>query len=301
MFNLVNKKITFFVSLFILGLAIFLYAVFSSRLILQQTFSIGVLNIHYYGIIMALAVASAFYLALKRSSSFGLSRAKAEDTMFWLIIDGFIGARLYHVLSSASYYFQNPVDILKVWNGGLSIYGAVIGGLAVMFFAVKILHLKSYILNLLDWLTPSLLLGQIIGRFGNLFNYEAYGYPTTLPWRMFVPERFRPEVYQNINYFHPFFLYEALGNLLILMFLLFWEKKSRKWAPAFAGVVPTGRLFFSYLLLYNVLRFSLEFLRADSTFIYGIRLNAAVSLVLAVVAIGLILFNERSRTSNQIP
>lgn len=273
--------------LFIAVLAYFLSRVFLGYLILPQVFIIGPIEIHYYGLTMALAVGMGFYLAIKRASAFGIGRSSAEDLLFWVIVGGFIGARFYHVLSSFQYYFQSPIEILKVWNGGLSIYGALLGGLFVIwFFADKILHLKSYILNLLDWLTPSLLLGQIIGRFGNLFNYEAFGYPTNLPWKMFVPGQFRPEIFATASYFHPFFLYEALGNILILSLLLyltgFWTGQTAK-AHIF---IKAGTLFFSYVLLYNSLRFCLEFFRIDSTFIGVFRLNAVISLALVLLATG---------------
>src|SRR5438046_1904258 len=100
-------------------LVIFLPMVFSGRIILPQAFNIGPLTIHYYGLIMALAAASGFYLALKRAPAYGVDVKQAEDLLFWLVVGGFVGARLYHVLSSAPYYYQHPADIIKVWNGGL--------------------------------------------------------------------------------------------------------------------------------------------------------------------------------------
>jgi phosphatidylglycerol:prolipoprotein diacylglycerol transferase len=137
---------------------------------------------------------------------------------------------------------------------------------------------QSSILNLLDWLTPSVILGQIIGRFGNLFNYEAFGYPTNLPWKMFVPQMFRPLQYASSTFFHPWFLYEVLGNLITLFLLLkILPLKYKKSSPGF--------IVFFYLLLYNSLRFVLEFLRIDSTFIGWVRLNAAVSLLLVFVSL----------------
>ncbi len=270
------------------GLGLFLSRVFSGTVILPQIFHLGPIAIHYYGLILALAAASGFYLAVRRAPQFGINQKQAEDILFWVIIGGFIGARLYHVLSSAPYYWQNPLDIFKVWNGGLSIYGAVLGGIVTMWTLAQIFNLpasaeamadkQSSIFNLLDWLTPSVLIGQIIGRFGNLFNYEVFGYPTNLPWKMFVPLNFRPLAYQNFNFFHPWFLYEALGNLIILFFLLkIAEPKVKNRLPGF--------LVFLYLLLYNSLRFALEFLRIGSTFIGRVRLNAAVSLLLVAVSL----------------
>ncbi len=246
------------------------------NIIVPQYFSIGPLQIHYYGVFMALAVAAGYWLALKRAPKYGINQIEADKIIFWLVVGGFIGARLYHILSSAGYYWQNPVDILKVWNGGLSIYGAVLGGLVALLLYRKILHLTSYTLYL-NWLTPSLILGQIIGRFGNFFNYELYGYPTGMPWKMFVPPQFRLQGYEYFNYFHPLFLYEILGNLLIFILLL-----------RFAGRPRGTTLFLWYLLLYNALRFFLEFLRIDSTLLGNFRVNAFVSLGLVIVATVLI-------------
>lgn len=266
----------------------FLSEVFSGQLILPQAFSLGPLAVRYYGLIMALAVGAGFYIAIRRAPKYGIDPKKAEDLLFWLVIGGFIGARLYHALSSAPYYYLHPADIIKVWNGGLSIYGAVIGGFIVLLLYKRLSTKHLALSSLLDWLTPSLILGQIIGRFGNLFNYEAFGYPTNLPWKMFVKKSFRPIQFQNEIFFHPWFLYEALGNLIILFVLLkIIEPKYKKSLPGFLG--------FFYLLLYNALRFGLEFLRIDSTFIHNFRLNAVVSLGLcAIAAATLIWINKRN-------
>ncbi len=278
---------------------IFLRQVFSGRLILPQSFHLGPLTIRYYGVILALAVAGGFYVAIKRAKDYPIAKKQfvsnvykctdlkmLGDLIFWIIVGGFIGARLYHVLSSAGYYLQHPIDIFKVWNGGLSIYGAVIGGAIALLVGAGIARPNQGgrwpPLHFFDWLTPSLILGQIIGRFGNLVNYEAYGYPTNLPWKMFVPESFRPAQYQSAQFFHPWFLYEALGNLVILFLLIGLAKKFKP-----------GALFFSYLLLYNLLRFGLEFLRSDSVFIGNFRQNALASLLLSFIASAFLIYQKR--------
>ncbi len=261
--------------------------VFPERVILPQYFHLGPLIIRYYGVIIALAAVSGFYLAIKRAPQFGLEQKRAEDILFWVVLGGYVGARLYHVLSSIGYYSQNPTGIFKVWNGGLSIYGAVLGGILSLWVLKRLYTVHWPLLALLDWLAPCVLVGQIIGRFGNLFNYEAFGYPTNLPWKMFVPEIFRPIQYASAAFFHPWFLYEALGNIIILVFLL------KIFKPKAAGEVV-----FMYLLLYNSLRFALEFLRIDSTFIGWARLNASVSLFLISVSLGgLFYVRKRVKTS----
>ena len=251
---------------FLLFLFIFFISkVFLGNLILPQSFSLGGLTVRFYGLILALAVGAAYLFAVKRSSKYSISESQAENIIFVVLISGFVGARLYHVFSSLGYYFQNFIEIFQVWHGGLSIYGAVLGSLFGLVLFVKSLS------TVLNWLTPSLLLGQIIGRFGNFFNYEAFGYPTNLPWKMFVPETFRPENFLQSSFFHPWFLYEVLFNLLILFIVLKLEKR-----------VNFKSLFFTYFLLYNAVRLCLEFLRIDSTFIGSFRLNFVVSLILAI-------------------
>lgn len=276
--------------IFLAGLGFCLSQIFSGAIILPQYFHLGPLTIHYYGIIMALAVLAAFYLAIKRSSAYGITSKQAEDILFWTIIGGFIGARLYHVLSSFGYYTRYPIDIFKVYNGGLSIYGAVLGGILTLVIWQRLngKRLMSRVtLDIMDWLVPSVVLGQIIGRFGNLFNYEAFGYPTNLFWKMFVPLNFRPVQFQNVNFFHPWFLYEVLGNLIILFLLL-------KVIPSKYKKVPQGFIAFLYILLYNSLRFCLEFLRVDSTFFWGFRLNAIVSLILVILGVLGLIFVDKN-------
>jgi len=276
------KKIVFW-TVIVLLLAIFLRQVFLGTWLLPQVFSIGSLQFHYYGIIMAMAVGAAFYFAMRRAAAYGIAQKAAEDIIFWLVIGGFVGARLYHIVSSSSYYAQSPIEMFKVWNGGLSIYGAVLGGFVALVIVKKMRNLQTGLPAMLDWLTPSLILGQIIGRFGNLFNYEAFGYPTSVSWKMFVPNEFRPDQFSQFSFFHPFFLYEALANGIILLLLLFYLKPKKP-----------GHLFIFYVLLYNSVRFCLEFIRIDSSFLASFRLNAIVSLVLVVVALSWLMFEYKN-------
>lgn len=248
-----------------------LVKVFSGSWQLGQVFTLGPVSLRYYGLAMATAVGAGWWLAGRRASSYGLTPEQVDSVSLWLVVGGFVGARLYHVASSWQYYVQYPLDAMKVWHGGLSIFGALIGGFMVLVLFAK--RLKTPLFRLLDWLAPSVVLGQIIGRFGNFFNYEAFGYPTNVPWKMFVPEIFRPAELMSAAYFHPLFLYEALGNCLVLYIVLKYSKKA-----------PAGGLFFGYLFLYNILRFALEHLRVDSTFLWGdVRLNAIVSALLCLV------------------
>jgi phosphatidylglycerol:prolipoprotein diacylglycerol transferase len=143
---------------------------------------------------------------------------------------------------------------------------------------------------LADWLAPSVILGQIIGRLGNLFNYEAFGYPTNLPWKMFVPAAFRPESFAASSYFHPLFLYEMLGNAVALWVLLKFAKTGPK----------SGRLLYLYIILYTFLRFLLEFLRVDSTFLWGgLRLNSLMSAALFLAGVTAWIFYARKAQASK--
>lgn len=279
-----RKHLLIVTSCFLLAVvAWFLAMVFAGNVVLPQSFPLGPLLVRYYGIIMAVAIGTGYVLARIRSGKFSLSPGQADDLLFWLIVGGFLGARLYHILSELEYYRAHPLESLMVWNGGLSIYGAVFGGLLALYLYHRIRNPQRVIGQLLDWLTPSLLVGQIIGRFGNLFNYEAFGYPTSLPWKMFVPAGFRPEAYLSASYFHPLFLYEALGNAAILAMLLRAGRGSRR----------PGALFIMYLLLYNSLRIFLEFLRIDSVYAGPLRQNAVASLVLVTVSLAVLAYRSK--------
>ncbi|MBP9686430.1 MAG: prolipoprotein diacylglyceryl transferase [Candidatus Doudnabacteria bacterium] len=272
-------------------LLLVLRPVFSGAWVLPQMLSLGPVSIRYYGVCMALAVAVGWLLASKRAPQYGFTTEHVDDMALWLTVGGFVGARLYHVLSSFSFYLAHPAEVLMVWHGGLSIFGALFGGFAALLLFVwcqrhslirvgvsKSAFDTGVVWRWLDLLAPSVLLGQIIGRFGNLFNYEAYGYPTNLPWKMFVPSLFRFPAYADAAFYHPLFLYEALGNALILVFL-FWFARST------LGKRAAGVVFISYIILYTVLRFSLEHIRMDSLFVWaGVRENALMSGILALAA-----------------
>ncbi len=250
--------------------------VLEGKIILPQEIHLGFFTLRFYGIIIALAAFASYRLAKKRQSDYGYSDAESDNLLFVLLIGGFIGARLYHVFSDFHYYLAHPLLIPAIWHGGLGIYGALFGGMLTIWLYFKYWKkredAKASILNTLDWLVPSLVIGQAIGRFGNLFNYEAYGYPTSSAWRMFVPAQFRLPPYETYQYFHPLFLYESLASAIILAILLYLSPKLRE-----------GKLFFLWLILYNSVRLIIEAFRIDSVLIYGFRLNMIVSVILILV------------------
>lgn len=253
-------------------------------------FSFLGLNIHYYSICVFLGVTVSFLAALFLSKrlNFDVNNAVLADFAPWLIIFGIIGARIYYVLLSLDFYLQNPLLILMVWTGGLSIHGAFIAGVLFGAFYLKNRGLKFF--PYADIFALVLPLGQAIGRWGNFFNSEAFGVPASLNWplALYVKEGFRPLGFQNVELFHPVFLYESVLDFLIFIILCFLAKKT---ANKFDGLI-----FFSYILFYSLIRFALEFLRLDTVYyLMNMPFPAVVSVL--GVAIGLfgIIFRIKAR------
>ncbi|HHY92087.1 MAG TPA: prolipoprotein diacylglyceryl transferase [Firmicutes bacterium] len=226
-------------------------------------FSLGPLTVRWYGILMAVALLVGTWLALKEARRQGVD----EDALLNLIILaaplGWVGARIYYVVFEWGYYHQHLAEIPQVWKGGLAIHGGLITAILVGLWYTRRHHLDFW--QLADITAPSLILGQAIGRWGNFFNQEAYGYPTSLPWAMYIAGEWR----------HPTFLYESLWDLGVFTLLLWGRHKSG---------VKQGDVFLAYLLLYSVGRFWVEGLRTDSLMLGPLRAAQVVSLILALGA-----------------
>jgi len=249
---------------------------FAGKLLINPVFSLGLFEIRWYGLILALAVLAAYFFARKISWRFGISPQTVDDFTFWSVIIGIIGARLYYVAFNFSYFSANSSEIYKLWHGGISIYGAI---LACLGFAYLYSRQKAFTFSqIFDLIALSLPLGQAIGRFGNFANQEAFGTPTNLPWKMYVAPEHRPAQYAGTSFFHPAFLYEAIFNLVVFLIL-------RK----LVGRVRTGIIGWSYLLLYSIGRFFIEAIRLDSFFASGFRIDEVVAALLIVVSGAVIL------------
>ena len=269
-------------------------------------FYIGPLYIHFYGIILMTGALAGGWLASREAKRRGHDPEIIWDLMIYLIIAGVVGARLWHVFTpSPSALVMDPVtgkmvnpyfaggtihiiDILNVRSGGLGIPGAVIGGAIALYF-----YSRKHQLDFLEWAdiaAPSLALGQAIGRFGNFFNQELYGAPTNLPWKLYIDPQHRLPTFASVEYYHPLFAYESILNL-INMALLMWvtrtyEDRSKK-----------GDILLVYLIVYPVVRFSLDFLRLDASLVGGININQTVMAVIAVVAALTLAWRHRRRAS----
>jgi len=252
--------------------------------------SLGPLHIYWYGMFIVLGILLAMSIAIKLASFYQVNKELIIDLAFYLIIGGVLGARIYDVLLNISYYSQNQLDIFKIWNGGLAIHGAIIAGCLIVYFYAKKKNINFWLLAAL--ITPGLALAQAIGRWGNYFNQELYGLPTNLPWGIPIRLINRPIEYLSSNYFHPTFLYESIGNLIIFVVLLFMHyviiKKQK---------LNFTDLFFTYLITYSFLRFSLETIRLDSTVVvWGMRWPQLISLAIIIFSISWLVWKKRSKT-----
>lgn len=208
-----------------------------------------------------------------------ISQNDIFDLSFWLIIGGIIGARIYDDLLQLPYYLKHPWQALAIWNGGLAIHGSIIAGLFIIFWFAHARKINFFKLSAL--LVPGLALGQAIGRFGNYFNQEIFGLPTNLPWGIPISVLNRPVDYVTFQYFHPTFLYESLGSLLIFGGLYFVTIKLVKQQKL--NVNTYIGLSASYLISYSTLRFLLEFIRLDYAPLFlGLRFPQVMSLIIIV-------------------
>lgn len=232
-----------------------------------------------YGIMMGTAIAVSLLVLnkiRKKYYSDVISEDMLFDLSFWLIVGGVLGARIWYVLLNIPYYSANAGEIFAISHGGISIQGAIVGGVLAGFIYTKKHHLCF--LKLADLFAYALPIGQAIGRWGNFFNSEAFGKPCDLPWKLYISQENRPEKYFYNEYFHPTFLYESLANIVIFFVLYFVLRKKFK--------NQSGAIFFSYLILYSTVRFFIEFVRVDSVLNIGVvPIAAIISIIFALIGI----------------
>lgn len=244
----------------------------------------GPLAIRWYGILIATGVLLGTTLAHREAIRRGQDPDKLLNTIVLAVLVALVGARLYYVLFNWEYYAANPVKIVAVWEGGLAIHGGLIAGALATILYCRYARLSLPVT--MDIMVPGVAIGQAIGRWGNFFNQEAFGVPTTLPWKLYIDPAHRPPHLAGFEYFHPTFLYESLWNLLVFAILWFGLRKRLQSRP--------GALTLCYLGLYSVGRFFVEGLRIDSLMLGSFRAAQVVSLLLvAASGIGLLLMARR--------
>ena len=251
-------------------------------------FKLGDFDIYLYGIVIWVGVLAGILMAERAAKVCGMDPDEIWDFAIWAVVFSVIGARVYYVIFEWDSYKNDLWSILNIRNGGLAIYGAVIGAFITCFVFCKIKKRNPF--QLADCGVQGLILGQIIGRWGNFFNSEAFGTPTNLPWKLFIAEQYRPIPYTNYEYFHPTFLYESVLNLGIFLILLYLVKNDFS--------KRSGNIALAYLLLYSTARIFVEHFRIDSVlYIHGIPIAIIVSVcIIFLSAIMLIKQNFLKRT-----
>ena len=229
------------------------------------------LNIHFYGIIIALGIVIAYIFCSKMGKTYDLDPENLLDAILIGLPCAIVGARLYYVIFQWEYYIKHPAEIIAIWEGGIAIYGGVIGGIIAVCCYCKAKKIK--LTKMLDTCSFGMLIGQMIGRWGNFVNAEAYGRETTLPWRM--------ELCDLGISVHPTFLYESLWNLGVFLILVFIYRKRQKFS---------GEMFFAYITGYGLGRFWIEGLRTDSLYIGMFRASQLLALLCVIAGISCIMY-----------
>lgn len=244
---------------------------------------LGAIAIRWYGLLIAIAVLVGINLSQFLARYRNLNPDDVGDFALWAVIGAIVGARIYYVTFEWDSYADDWVKALQIWRGGIAIHGAILGGtITAILFCRK--HRLS-VWALLDVVAPSLIFGQALGRWGNFFNSEAFGAPTDLPWKLYIPLASRPAGYTSYEYFHPTFLYESIWNLGVFAILawLFWR--------GVQGIITLkpGTIILVYLATYSLGRVWIEGLRMDSLMLGSLRMAQVVSLGgVTIASLGLV-------------
>ncbi|MBF2595052.1 prolipoprotein diacylglyceryl transferase [Listeria welshimeri] len=242
----------------------------------------GSLSVKWYGVIIASAVVIALLLALSEANKRKMDKEIIVDLLIWAIPISIISARIYYVIFEWDFYKNNLGEIIKIWHGGIAIYGALIGAVltAIIFSRVK----KISFWQLADVVAPSLIIAQAIGRWGNFMNQEAHGAETTRAFLegLRLPDFIINQMFIDGIYYQPTFLYESLWNVLGFILLLIIRRTK----------IRSGELFLSYVIWYSFGRFFIEGMRTDSLMWGDFRVSQVLSLLLIVLSIGLIIYRR---------
>ena len=266
-----------------------------------SSFSVGPLTIHFYALCIITGIAAAIWIGRKRYANLGGNPDDVSEVAIWAVPFGIIGGRIYHVITSPPQYFGangNPIDALRIWEGGLGIWGAISLGAIGAYLYFRTHKTSLNFRQLLDSLAPGVIVAQAIGRIGNYFNQEVFGKPTDLPWGLEIDPANRPNGFESYSTFHPTFLYELLWCLVVAALLI-----------KLPGVLKQitskqGDVFALYIFGYTAGRVWIENLRIDeANLILGLRLNIWVSLVVLITASAYLIASKRrgNTKENHIP
>jgi prolipoprotein diacylglyceryl transferase len=253
-----------------------------------SSIELGPIRIHFYALFILAGMALAIWIADRRLQTRGAQSGLALDISLWTIPSGIIGARIFHVLTHTDDYFYEGADltdVFKIWEGGLAIYGGLIFGALGAYLGAKQSAIKFW--SFADAVAPGILLAQAIGRWGNYFNQELFGQPTTLPWGLEIsPTNLAyPDGLPADVLFHPTFLYESLWALAGVAILLLLDRRFElRW----------GKMFGAYLIYYSIGRIWVENLRIDpSEIVFGLRINVWSAIIGIIAGIAIIYLRSR--------
>ena len=252
-------------------------------------FRFGGLEVGWHGLFTGLAVFAGVWLGIRRSKAYGIAPGPLGSVAIWAIAFGIVGARLFHVLDHLSDFQDRPLDVIAVWEGGIAVYGAFIGGTLGGVIAARRYGLPAW--QLLDATAPAILISQMIGRLGCLSNGDAWGEPTGGDWGLVYqhPDALLPSVLLGVPT-HPYPLYEMIATTVLLGTLLIAQRHLR---------VP-GELFLFAAIGYAVIRFSLTFFRQESEILLGLQEAQVVAIVTGLLAIGMIFVRRRQQIGNGV-
>ena len=248
---------------------------------------LGFISIRWYSVLILVGFSLGYYLVLNEASYKGLQKHVINDICFNLVIISIIGARIYYCLFNLDYYLSSPLNIFKVWEGGLAIHGGIIAGfLTILYFCKK----KNYnLLLILDFIVVGLIIAQAIGRWGNFFNCEAHGPITTLSYlkSLYLPNFIIKGMLIDGDYYIPTFLYESLWCLLgfIIMYLFRWKKYNK-----------IGYMTSLYFIWYGIERFFVESLRTDSLMFFNFKIAQIVSLIMIIIGIIIFIYSFKNNS-----
>ena len=258
----------------------------------QGVWYLGPFPLRAYSLAIIVGILAATVITDRRWVTRGGSRGVAADVVVWVVPFGIVGGRLYHVITSPDAYFGpggNPVDAVKVWQGGLGIWGAVLLGGVGAWIACRRRGIP--LPPFADAVAPGLAVAQAIGRFGNYANQELFGRPTDLPWGLQIDPQHRPAAYADVEAFHPTFLYESLWCLGVAALVWWVDRRFR---------LGHGRAFALYVVAYCAGRFWIEGLRIDEAeLVLGLRLNVWTSVLVFLGAVGYFLVSARVRPGRE--
>lgn len=250
-------------------------------------FSLGPIQVHWYGLIIGSGLALALFLAIREGNRRGLPKDTFADLMLWAIPIAIISARIYYVIFEWDYYASHPEEIPQIWNGGIAIHGALIGSVLTAYVFARKRGISFW--KIADIAAPSIILGQAIGRWGNFVNQEAHGGEVTRSFleNLFLPDFIINQMYINGAYYHPTFLYESIWNFAGFALLMLLRRVNFR----------RGELFLTYVIWYSVGRFFIEGLRTDSLMLGSLRMAQTISIALIVGALAILIYRRMKQQS----